>query len=210
MIKGEVERIRTAMADLCEPLHDAFSWAEQKRQRRLPELDSRIYRWHGTHTVRAFAHRHLSRANLGVWALSGNHARNGELWLTDSEYRIRVLHGLNDDDVPPPGHNQQRRAFYHNLPLPQHFQEPLQGPANDQLLALWRIDPRTAAPFFRVVRPIGTWSFGAQAKTDLDFLLPATGAELHELHFEPQDEGLELQLPREENGDVNDAGGISS
>jgi len=210
MIKGEVERIRTAMADLCEPLHDSFAWAHQKRQRRLRELGGASYSWLHTHTTRGFAHHRLSRANLGVWVLSGNHARNGELWFTDGDYRVRILHAADDVAVPAPGPNHERRAFYMNPPLPMHFQQPLIGPANDQLLALWRIDPKTEAPLFRVVRPIGVWSFGAAAKTALDFPLPPTASELHELHFQPQDEGLELELPKEDNGHADGSGGFSS
>lgn len=209
MLNDEAERIRDAMGDLCEPLHDAFAWAEQRRRKRLPELKASIYRWHATHTIRALAHRRLSRSNLGHWALSGNHARNGELWLTDSEYRVRVLHGYHDEHVPHPGRNHQRRAFYLNEPLPVDLQEPLQGPANDKLLALWRIDQVTEAPLFRIVRPIGVWSFGAQAKTDIDFPLPETSAELQDLHFQPQTAGMELQLPKEEKDNVLGPGGFT-
>lgn len=210
MIKDEVERIRTAMADLCEPLHDAFAWAEQRRQYRLRELHGQTYRWLGTHAIRGFAHHRLGTASLGVWVLSGNHARNGELWLTDGDYRVRVLHAADPKTVPAPGRNRQRQAFYLNPPLPLHFQEPLTGPSNDQLLALWRIYPQTAAPSFRMVRPIGVWSYGATAKTDLDFPLPPTAAELHELYFQPKDDGLELDLPKEDNGHADGARGLSS
>jgi hypothetical protein len=99
----EVERVRTALGDLCEPLHDAFHWAEAQRYAALPELDDRAtYGWHATHTVRALAHYRLDASDLGGWALTGNHARNGELWLTDGQYRARVLHALSDRQVPPP------------------------------------------------------------------------------------------------------------
>lgn len=208
MINGEVERIRTAMTDLCEPLHDAFAQAEQKRRKQLPELNGRPYRWCRTHTIRALAHHHLSSTALGAWTLSGNHARNGEVWLTDGDYRLRVLHGYNEEHVPAPGTNRQRRAFYYNPPLPLHQQEPLMGPVRDQLLLLWRIDPETHAPTFRVVRPIGVWPFGARAKTDLDFPLPATADDLRNLHFEPQAVGMELQLPEEDTSDADGAGGF--
>lgn len=199
MIKDEVERVRDALADLCEPLHDVFAWAGQRRGEALPELSHHVYGWHGTHTIRALAHYRLRKTNLGVWTLSGNHARNGELSLTDSEYSVRVLHALNDRDVPPPGPNRARTAYYHNPPLP--LQEKLVGPPNDKLLALWRIDAKTGAPSFRVVRPIGKWNFGGKAKTDLDFPLPETAVDLKNLHFEPADEGLEeIQIPMEDDG----------
>ena len=60
-----------------------------------------------------------------------------------------------------------------------------------------------------MVRPIGPWRFGTTANVDLDFPLLANADELRELAFEPQDEGLELQLPSEENNDVDGAGGFS-
>jgi hypothetical protein len=198
MLKDELERVRNALADLCEPLHDVFAWAGQRRAEALPELARPEYNWHGTHTIRALAHHRLRRTNLGVWTLSGNHARNGELWLTDSDYSLRVLHALNDRDVPPPGPNRARRAYYHNPPLP--LQEKLDGPANDKLIALWRLDP-SGAPSFRVVRPIGKWRFGGTAKSDLDFPLPEMAIDMRSLHFEPADEGLDdVRLPEEEEG----------
>lgn len=209
MVNVDVERVRAAMADLCEPLHDAFAWAEQKRRRRLRELTDPSYRWLGTHLIRGFAHHRLAKADLGAWSLTGKHSRNGELWLGDGDYRVRVLHTPDDEAVPAPGSNLQRRAFYLNPPLALYPEEPLFGPVNDQLLALWRIDPQTGAPFFRVVRPIGLWKFGSAAKTDLDFLLPETAAELHELYFQPHDEGLELELPKEEPGYGHGARGFS-
>ena len=200
MFKHEVERVRDALADLCEPLHDVFAWAGQRKTEALPELSHSAYTWHGTHTIRALAHYRLCKVNLGVWTLSGNHARNGELWLTDSDYSVRVLHALKDKDVPPPGSNGARIAYYHNPPLP--LQEKLDGPPNDKLIVLWRLNAKTGAPSFRVVRPIGKWHFGGKAKTDLDFPLPETAIDMKSLHFEPADEGLdEIQLPKEEEGE---------
>ncbi|MEU7962354.1 hypothetical protein AB0D09_02625 [Streptomyces sp. NPDC049097] len=207
MIKPEVARIRDATAELCEPLHDAFAWAEQRRAQQLPELASPQYRWLRTHTIRGLAHHRLSRLALGPWVLSGNHSRNGELWLTDGDYKIRLLHGFRDDHVPAPGPNRQRRAYYTNPPLPQYFQEPLLGPARDKLLALWRIAPE-GAPLFRIVRTIGPWNFGKASKVDLDFPLLTTAQDLQNLQFIPQDEGLELDLPIEETRDADGTGGF--
>lgn len=210
MVKDHVERVRAAMLPLCEPLHDVFSWAEQLRRERLPELDGDAsYRWHATHTVRAFAHLRLSQisSELGDWSLSGNHAQNGELWLTDGNYRARLLHGLNEHDVPPPGSNRARQAFYRNPPLAGLL--PLFGEANDKLLVLWRIDVATAAPCFRVVRPIGDWKWGAHQATDLDFVLPETIDELAGLRFDPTDEDLGLELPLDDEEGEEDAGGVT-
>lgn len=199
MFKDEVERVRSAMADLCEPLHDVFSHSGQSAREKFPELNHRIYQWHHTHTVRALAHNLLMKRGLGVWTIAGNHARNGELSLTDGDYTIRVLHALSDKDVPPPGPNRARRAYYANPPLP--FPEPLFGPPSDRLLALWRMNVH-GEPSFRVVRPIGRWAFGGRAKTDLDFPLPETAEDMHNLHFEPADEPLdEIDIPKEEEGE---------
>lgn len=204
-VEEEAQRVRDAMLPLCEPLHDVFTTAEAERRERLPMLDLPQYRWLHTHTIRGLAHFELSRKSLGPWSLYGNHGRNGELWLTDNQYRIRILHGLNDEQVPPPGPNGERRAFFANIPL-MHTGV-LWGPPNDRLLVLWRIDPTTGAPGFRVVRTIGDWKFGSKEKTDLDFLLPKSADDLAALRFEPVDDGLELDLPAEEGG-VEDAGGI--
>ncbi len=211
MVNDHVERVRTAMLPLCEPLHDVFSWADQLRRERLPELEGDPnYRWYATHTVRALAHLRLDyiRADLPTWRLSGNHARNGELWLTDGNYRARVLHALNDHDVPPPGSNRARQAFYRNPPLAGRL--PLFGEPNDRLLVLWRINFETAAPCFRVVRPIGDWKWGSHQDVDLNFVLPQTSDELAGLRFDPTDEDLGLELPPndEEEGEEG-AGGIT-
>lgn len=211
MVNDDVERVRGALAHLCEPLHDAFTTANTLRRERLPELaDDPKYRWHGTHTIRAFAHYALSQMDdLGPWVLSGNHSRNGELWLTDTQYRLRVLHTLSHKHVPPPGSNWQRSAFYRNVPL-VHLQDPLFGPPNDRLLILWRIDGESDQPGFRVVRPIGHWSFGERAQVDLNFFLPATAADLADLTFEPTDDDMQLDIPNEGlEGGADSAGGIS-
>lgn len=86
--------------------------------------------------------------------------------------------------------------------------EPLFGEPNDRLLVLWRIDSDSGATGFRVVRPIGEWSWGAHQAVDLDFMLPQTAEDLAGLAFEPEDDlGLDLPLDDEEGGP--DAGGIT-
>jgi len=206
---AEVERVRTALEDLCEPLHEIFTWADTRRCERLPELeDLSTYGWHATHTVRALAHSQLTMTDLGVWSLTGNHARNGELWLSDGNYRARVLHAISDTQVPPPGYNTARRAYYRNRPLPLAWQLPLIGPPNDRLLLLWRINPKSHKTAFRVVRPIGDWKWGDRAQTDLDFFLPETAADLQALQFNPSDQDIELEIPDEEGG-AEDAGDLT-
>ncbi|MFD8296618.1 hypothetical protein ACFV13_10395 [Streptomyces bauhiniae] len=210
VIKDEVARIRDATAQLCEPLHDAFAWAVQRQRAQVPEMNGHDYGWIRTHMTRAYVHHRLGSAKdtLGDWKLSGNHRRNGELWLTNDEYCTRLLHGFRDDHVPAPGPNRQRRAFYQNRPLAKFGQPTLVGPEDNDLLILWRIDAE-GAPLFRVVRTIGTWRFGKEQLVDLDFPLLASASDLRDLHFEPQDDGLELELPNEETNDADGTGGFS-
>jgi hypothetical protein len=200
--------LRSALAFLCEPLHDAFVWADMMRAERNPLLADPEYRWHGTHTVRAYAHYQLKGADLGTWRLTGNHARNGELWLSDSSYRARVLHTVLEKEVPPPGPNPQRRAYYRNPKLADFVQEPLFGPLGDRLLLLWWVDRKSGMPAFRVVRPIGNWNWGRRSKTDVDFILPPTAEEMLSLKFSPSDGELELLIPGDDEG-VEDAGGLT-
>lgn len=210
MVQDHIERVRSALLPLCEPLHDVFAWAGELRRERLPELDGDPYGWHGTHTVRALAHYSLTRRTnrLGAWRLSGNHAQNGALWLTDGAFRLRLLHALNENDVPPPGSNQTRKAYYRNPRLAAVI--PLFGEPNDKLLGLWRLDAKSGAATFRVVRPIGDWKWGAHQVTDLDFILPATTDELAGLRFDPTDEDLGLDLPMNDEEEGEDgAGGLS-
>ncbi|WBB73490.1 hypothetical protein O7602_28120 [Micromonospora sp. WMMD1128] len=210
MINQDVERIRAALTSLCEPLHDVFTWADQRRRAALPEFDEVAqYGWYATHSVRAFAHLRLGGLHISPWGLAGNHARNGELWLTDGDYRVRLLHAVRDSDVPPAGSNAARQAYYRNPPLFTMLQQRLFGPPDDRLLFVWRIDPKTGVPTFRVVRPIGNWKWGDRAKTDIDFILPETAEDLAALEFEPSDEGMELSIPNEDEleGGSENAGG---
>ncbi|MFG2063850.1 hypothetical protein ACGFIK_20800 [Micromonospora sp. NPDC048871] len=161
------------------------------------------------HTIRAFAHLRLRQVKIDSWSVAGNHSRNGELWLTDGDYRARLLHTVRDADVPAAGSNAARQAYYRNVPLFTLAQQRLTGPPDDRLLFVWRIDLKTGVPAFRVVRPIGNWKWGDHAQTDIDFILPETAEDLAALEFEPSDEGMELDIPNEDQleGGIEDAGG---
>jgi hypothetical protein len=103
-----------------------------------------------------------------------------------------------------------RQAYYRNKPLFEIApQARLIGPPDDRLLFVWRIDPKTGVPIFRVVRPIGNWKWGDHAQTDIDFVLPETAEDLAALEFEPSDEGMELDIPNEDKqeGGTENAGG---
>lgn len=209
MVNDHVDRVRNALLPLCEPLHDALAWAEQLRRERLPELDGPPYLWFTTHTIRALTHYGLTRRadDLVPWELTGNHAQNGPLWMGDGSFRLRLLHALDEDVVPPPGTNRARRAYYANPPLGETM--PLWGESNDRLLGLWRIDPESGAAVIRVVRPIGNWQWGTHQVADLDFILPDTTVELTDLEFIPTDEGLGLDLPMNDEEEGDGAGGVS-
>jgi len=208
---NHVERIRTALLPLCEPLHDAFAMAEQVRRARLTEVGDEPYRWYHTATVRAFAHLFLGRFDLGPWKLASNHAQNGPIWITDGDYQFRLRHTYSEDHVPPPGHTEASRAFYRQPPLmPMQLNlfsgEPV---PDDKLLGLWRVDPESGVVGFRVVRTIGNWKWGERAKTDLEFILPQTAEDLENLAFLPDDSDAELELPDSDEEGSDDAGGLS-
>ncbi|SIO89862.1 hypothetical protein [Nocardiopsis sp. JB363] len=208
------ERIKHALADLCEPLHDVFTQAgthplskapaEEDRDNN-PDFSGRDYAWFRTHFVRAFAHNRLQQRTLDPWRLTGDHWRNGELWMANGEFELRFLHGLSEADVPAPGSNRARAAYYCNPPLP--MMPALFGSEIDKLILLWRLNP-LGEPSFRVVRTIGRWKFGGTAKLDVDFPLPQSSEELINMTFTPSDDGIDLNLPNEENDEFG-AGGIS-
>ncbi|WP_043255455.1 hypothetical protein [Streptomyces sp. Tu6071] len=222
MDNSGVERIKQAMTDLCEPLYDCFARAgvakihfcpDESERDHVPDFSGRDYRWLRTHYVRAHVHHELSKRNVDPWRLSGNHRRNGELWLTDGELRARVLHGPSGD-IPAAGRNLARRAFYRNVPLDPRqmrfgLQEPIFGPMNDRLLILWDLDAANREPTLRVVRPIGPSLYGRSVPVDVDFVLPTTAEELGSMEFFPSDEDINLNIPNEEEGNEFGAGGIS-
>jgi hypothetical protein len=78
-------------------------------------------------------------------------------------------------------------------------------------LIVWRIYGAASTPSFRVLRPIGNWKWGTRAQIDLDLVLPESAADLEDLEFEPTDEDLDLELPREDEGEGggDDAGGFA-
>lgn len=215
MNKAGTERIREAVADLCEPLHDVFTLAgaakiiappEDHDTDQRPDFSGPDYGWFRTHAIRAHAHAYLKQRDLGLWSLTGKHSQNGKLSISDGNYSARLLHSPSETDVPPPGHNAARRAYYYNPRLP--FQGTLFGTPDDRLLILWRLDPHTGAPAFRVVRPVGRWTYGRKAKVDVDFPLPRSADELAGYQFKPTDSGIRLTIPNEEKDNDFRAGGI--
>ncbi|MFW6695264.1 hypothetical protein [Streptomyces sp. MAR4 CNX-425] len=228
MDNGGTERIREALADLCEPLHDVFAQAgaskilkppdeadgdhqDEADSDEVPDFSGPEYGWFRTHAVRAHAHFYLSRRNLDPWTLAGNHKRNGELWLANGAFELRILHGVAND-IPKPGYNLARRAYYRNRPLGGTplfgVQETIPGLEHHRLLILWHVGP-TGEPALRVVRPIGDVMTGRRVPVDVDFTLPPTAAELEQMQFDPSDDDIFLNIADEEEGNDFGAGGIS-
>ncbi len=197
------------LAGLCEPLYEAF----QKSAERVDDLTGealpgRDYEYAKTHLTRALAHRHLTTAgaDLAGWRVTGNHQRNGELWLRHGMTRLRLLHTNSDKLIPVAGQSRPRRAYYRNTPLVQIPEQLVLDLAEQsQLIGAWRIvDRSTYEASIRVVRPISPGRFEvAQVDVDLDFFLPRSADE--QLEFTPTDEDLRLDLSDgQDEGDDQD------
>lgn len=145
-----------------------------------------------------------------VTTLTGNHGRNGELWLTSNLTTLRLLHTNSPSEVPRAGANAARRAYYRNPPL---FEVPVQTALDladaSRLLALWRVvNPETFEVAFRVVRTLDEGTPGKRSEIDVDFMLPRSAADMDELEWFPKDDlGIDLPTDREE-GDSCDADGL--
>lgn len=201
-------------APLCEPLYDAFEWAaEQAHERRDPYLKLRIFDWLGTHMTRAYAYQRLTTTeDLGGWKLTGDHRRNGELWLTNGTTRTRLLHTNSASEVPRAGHNTARRAYYRNPPL---FDLPGQlaldlTEDSSRLLTLWRVvNPATFEVAIRVVRPLGEGTTRKASRVDLDFMLPRAEQDMLNQEWFPSDEDMDIRLPGEDDEEASgDADGL--
>lgn len=209
------EHIRSLVSPLCEPLHEAFEWsADQAHRRRGDELAHDRYNWLGTHLTRAFAHRRLVIASdlaASGWKVTGNHGRNGELWLARGMTTLRVLHTNSARDVPRAGHNGARRAYYRNVPL---FDVPGQGVLDfedcSRLLALWRVtNPATFEISIRVVRTLDEGTPGRRSELDFDLMLPRTADDMTDLEWFPSDDlGIDLPGDDENEEGTGDADGL--
>lgn len=208
-------QLLSMVSELCEPLHRAFEYGVERSVecRRLAGLSDRTYDWLGTHQARALAHRHLLDEQLGGWKLVGKHSRNGELWLAHGLglTTLRMLHASSAEDVPAPGTNWARRAYYCNDPLlgmGVTHQPTLFGGSN--LLGLWRVtDWETFQVGIRIVRTIGTWEYRARARTDLDVTLPRLVDDFGNLEWTPNDFGMELNIPAGDDMEEGEESGVA-
>jgi hypothetical protein len=133
------------------------------------------------HLARAHSRRLLLAASaeggLGNWEVA-RPKPNLQLILHNEALELRLLRPVGKD-VPPPGPNPARQAYYTNV------HDNLLGIRGSRLLALWSIDPGSGEVLIRVVRPIGTWRWRANAKLDIDFVLPRGADTLENLEFIP-------------------------
>ncbi len=181
------------MAPLCEPFHDVLTEARARAHERNPELaDDPALASVLTHLTRGLALAALRKRDLGPWKLGPQN--NAGIALARDSYELRVLHQLPDKSTPPPGHSKVRTRFYTNETL-----DPDLFPAGDRLIALWGASPQGALTI-RIVRPIGSWSFGSRQKVDMDFVLPAVAEDLNSLIYDTIDDDIVVTIPREEDG----------
>ncbi|PZS24306.1 MAG: hypothetical protein DLM60_00605 [Pseudonocardiales bacterium] len=208
-------RLLSMVSELCEPLHRAFEYGTERSVecRRLAGLSDRVYDWLGTHQARALAHQQLLDVQLGGWKLVGKHSRNGELWLAHGLglTTLRMLHASSTEDVPAPGPNWARRAYYCNDSLlgmgVAHQPALFEG---SKLLGLWRVtDWEAFRVGIRIVRPVGTWRYCARARTDLDVMLPRLVDDFGDLEWRPNDFGMELDIPAGEDLEEGEEGGVA-
>ena len=194
-------RLLEALVPLCEPAHDSLASAHAIAAERLPELmaHNRV-RPTFIHALRGFAYLELEKRDLGPWRLVPQN--NTGIALAHGHVSLRLLHMPRGGSVPAPGSNPRRRRAYANPTL-----DLWEVPERDDLIGLWAESPRGAIDI-RVVRPIGGWNFGSAARVDLDFMLPAYGADLSSMSFASVDEDIEVSMPHE--GDSSGLAGFGS
>ncbi len=187
-----------ALEPLCGPLHEILPSAADVAENHFAEFDmtDAEYRTGRSHLARCHARRLLtqrSREELGGWRVT-TPGQNTRLWLVRDALKLRLLRPLPGRNVPPPGPNHARIAYYSN-----HHTN-LLGVAGSELIALWDIEPKTGEANIRVVRTYVAWAFGGKTKVDIDFTLPHPPARLSDLEFRPTDD-LDLTLPEEDEGE---------
>jgi hypothetical protein len=199
---ADAQYITEATTDLAVPLHDAL---DKGRLVAHEHYDKHKMNGHGytkgrTDLTRDHARRLLSSEDLGGWEL--RKTVSGRILLANGLMLIRVLHGAPFADTPPPGRNQARVSYYRNPTLD------LFGVESSRLLAVWTNDTKTGELSIRIVRPVGAWSLGRNAKTDIDFTLPRSAEDLTKIEFIPNDEDfvLPFELDSDERREEGDTG----
>lgn len=155
------------------------------------------------HLARAHSRRLLlaagSDGDLGNWVVA-NPKPNVQVLLRNEALELRLLRPVGKA-VAPPGPNPARRAYYTNV------HDNLLGIRGGRLLGLWSIGTASGEVSVRVVRPIGTWKWRANAKVDIDFILPRGVGTLENLEFIPTEDFQQGFLPFEADEDEQEGEG---
>lgn len=193
---------RAALIEILAPLSDglyrALDQSLELAEGHFAEYDmtSVEYRSGLHHLARAHARRLLALAaqadEISPWELAAPRP-NLQITLRHENVTLRLLRPIGRV-VPPPGPNLARRAYYANV------HDNLLGIHGSNLLGLWSIDSETDEIQLRIVRPVGTWRYGNNARIDIDLLLPRDADDLAGLEFVPQDD-LQVALPFEDDGE---------
>lgn len=193
------------MSPLVTGLYESLDRALELAQQHFIEFDmgGPEYQPATHHLARAHSRRLLLSASaedrLGAWKVA-KPKPNLQVLLHNEIIELRLLRPLGQD-VPPPGPNPARQAYYTNV------HDNLLGIRGSRLLGLWSIDPTTDEVSIRIVRPIGTWRWRANAKLDIDFVLPRGVDTLENLEFVPTEDLEQGFLPFEADEDDQEGEG---
>jgi len=196
------------MSPLVTGLYSSLDRALELAQQHFIDFDMTgpEYQPAAHHLARAHSRRLLLAAgaegDLGNWEVT-KPKPNLQVLLRNEVLGLRLLRPIGKD-VPPPGPNPARQAYYTNI------HDNLLGIRGSRLLGLWSIDPASGEVSIRVVRPIGTWKWRASAKLDIDFVLPRGVDTLENLEFIPTEDLEQGFLPFEADEDEQDGEGDAS
>ena len=196
---GDRQFLIDVLAPLGEPLHHVLPRAVDFADGHFTEHDmtSREFRAGRAHLARCHARRLLAAldpTSLGGWRVVTKAGTNTRLWLEHGTLSMRLLRPLPGGNVPHPGYNPSRIAYYGN------DRTNLFGVAGSDLIAIWDVIYNTHEALIRIIRPTGAWKYGQKARVDLDTMLPVPPTSLTELEFRPSDD-LGLKLPMDEEGE---------
>ncbi|HUZ10087.1 MAG TPA: hypothetical protein VMU76_07965 [Acidimicrobiales bacterium] len=193
------------MSPLVTGLYASLDRALELAQQHFVEFDmtGTEYQPATHHLARAHNRRLLLAASeeggMGAWKVA-KPKPNLQVLLHNEVLELRLLRPVGQE-VPPPGPNPARQAYYTNI------HDNLLGIRGSRLLGLWAIDQKTGEVSIRVVRPIGTWKWRANAKLDIDFVLPRGVDTLESLEFIPTEDLEQGFLPFEADEDEQGGGG---
>lgn len=196
------------MSPLITGLYSSLDRAMELAQQHFVDFDMTgpEYQPATHHLARAHSRRLLfaasARGELGNWGVA-KPKPNLQVLLHNNVITLRLLRPVGKD-VPPPGPNPARQAYYTNI------HDNLLGIRGSRLLGLWSIDPESQEISIRVVRPVGTWNWRANAKLDIDFVLPRGVDTLENLEFIPTEDLEQGFLPFVADEDEWDGEGDAS